>query len=291
MNVYDVITDRILTLLDQGIVPWRRPWAGGETGIPTNLDSRRPYRGINVWLLSCAGYSSPHWVTFRQAHKLGGFVRKGERGFPVLFWRWYDKDDQGETRRIPVVRYTTAFNVQQCEGLPVELEPASTTRFPPIQACEAVLANMPHPPTVREHGGRACYLPSLDTIAVPPRSCFEKAEEFYCTLLHELVHSTGHARRLARPAVMDPTTFGNHAYSKEELVAEMGAAYLCGHTGISDTTLDNSVAYIQGWLSRLRNDKTFVVNAAAAAQKAVDFVLRRTSDLAVEPDAADVGAN
>lgn len=283
-TVYDVITDRILEKLEAGTVPWHKPWKGGAAGMPRNLKSKRAYRGINVFLLSCAGYGSPHWLTFRQATQLGGAVRKGEKGFPVVFWKWPDRDKAGDNpggddrgkARGPILRYYTVFNVAQCDGIddPDAAEPP-TRAFSPIAACEQVIADMPDPPKRGSGEARAYYRPSEDLVNLPPAELFDSDEELYSTLFHELVHSTGNSKRLGRPGVTDAVLFGSHAYSKEELVAEMGAAFLCGHTGIDTATLDNSAAYIASWLDKLRNDKRLVVHAAAAAQKAADHILGR----------------
>ena len=281
-TVYDVITDRILEKLEAGTVPWHKPWKGGDAGMPRNLKSMRAYRGINVFLLSCAGYGSPHWLTFRQAAQLGGSVRKGEKGFPVVFWKWPEKagDNPGRDDRVqargPLLRYYTVFNVAQSDGIDdPDAGDVPTRTFCPIEACERVVATMPDPPRRVFGEARAYYRPSEDLVNLPPAELFDSDEELYSTLFHELVHSTGHSKRLSRPSVTDAVLFGSHAYSKEELVAEMGAAFLCGHAGIETATLDNSAAYIASWLDKLKNDKCLVVHAAAAAQKAADHILGR----------------
>jgi antirestriction protein ArdC len=286
MNVYEIITERILQRLEQGTVPWRKPWHGGEAGMPRNLVTGQPYRGINVFLLAAAGYASPYWLTFRQAKQRGGSVRSGEHGTPVVFWKWHHADEQDSEnrraqRRIPFLRYYTVFNTEQMDGVsvPVTSMPPQP-ELAPIQRCEEVVAGMPDAPAIQSGRTQAAYLPARDTIIMPARSAFESAEAHYATLFHELVHASGHARRLARPAVMDTAAFGSHAYSKEELVAEMGATFLCGHAGIETATLENAAAYIDSWLRVLRGDSRMVVQAATHAQKAADFVLGRTSESA-----------
>lgn len=283
-KVYDLITDRIIGLLEQGTVPWRKPWRTIDGGAPRNLVSGKSYRGINVFLLGCAPYSSPAWLTFRQALARGGSVRKGEKGYPVVFWKWLDKRDRDEAgedghKRIPLLRYYTVFNLEQCEGIEA---PAATaipeSPFTTLERCEQVIAGMPAAPPITHNDGRAFYQPSTDRVSVPRPSLFESAPEYYNTVFHELVHATGHEKRLGRPGITDATLFGDHAYSKEELVAEMGAAFLAGHCETGQETEANSAAYIGSWLKKLRDDKRLVVTAAAQAQKATDHILGRRFD-------------
>jgi antirestriction protein ArdC len=273
-DVYQIVTDRIIQLLAAGTVPWHQPWKS-STQWPQNLVSRRVYRGINVFLLSAARYASPYWLTFRQAQTLGGRVKKGEHAFPVVFWKIFrEEGDTDEPRRIPFLRYYSVFNVAQCEGInapviPVEGNPT----FEPIARCEEVVSNMPKRPVIDHAGGRACYQPSLDTVTMPDAKLFESSEGYYATLFHELVHATGHLSRLNRKEVAEPSRFGSDPYSREELVAEMGAAFLCGHCEVENMTVDQSASYIQSWLERLKDDRKLVVLAAAQAQKACDFIL------------------
>ena len=253
--------------------------------------SQKDYRGINVWILASAGYSSPYWLTYRQAQEIGGYVRKGEHGSPVVFWKFVDQREEtqeGEkmdntTRRVPLTRLYTVFNVRQCE-LPERLLPllkvdnalgADSPRQ--IAACEEIVAQMPQRPAIHHGEARAYYRPLTDTVNMPANSLFPKSEHYYSVLFHELTHSTGHGSRLDRATLRDLLAFGDTNYSKEEMVAEMGAAYLCGVAGIANETVNNSAAYIQGWLGKLRNDKALLVQAAAQAQKAADFIIGKAS--------------
>jgi len=278
MEVYQKITDRIIQLLEQGDVPWRKPWSGGPAAHPKNLNTGKPYRGINVFMLHAAGYESPWWLTFKQARGRGGHVRKGEKGWPVVFWKFHevgstDDDGKATTKAIPLLRQYTVFNVDQCDDIEAPAAPGvKTFDFDPIASAEGVVANMPKRPTIGHGENRAYYRPSTDAVNMPKPERFSLPTEYYSTLFHELTHATGHTSRLDRKLDTRLAAFGTADYSREELVAEMGAAFLCGHAGI-DQTLDNSAAYIGGWLKRLRNDKRLVVTAAAQAQKAADFIL------------------
>ena len=282
-KVYQIITDRIIGLLEQGTVPWQKPWSGNDQ-MPINLSSKKQYRGINVFLLAAMGYESPYWLTFLQAKKLGGTITKGEKACPVVFWKWLDPKDKQDgkglehDRRIPMLRYYSVFNVAQCEGIDdkVPLLELPEHDFNPIEDAEQIVSNMPNKPELTHKQARAFYRPSQDLVNMPRPQLFESDEEYYSTLFHELVHSTGHASRLNRFEKDQAVAFGSHTYSKEELVAEMGSAFLCNTCGIAERTLINSAAYIAGWLKRLKDDTTFVVRAAAQAQKAVDYIHNNT---------------
>ena len=270
-DVYQVVTDRIIKLLESGTVPWHRPWKGGDQA-PRNFVSKKAYRGINLFLLNAAGFTSPFWLTFNQVQSRDGRVKKGEKSFPVVFWKIFEEDEHGTTKKIPFLRYHSVFNVAQCEGINLPAPPEINGTFHPIEKCEGVVAHMPRPPAI-EHGGRAAYSPSVDRVTMPETTLFESAEAYYGTLFHELTHATGHVSRLNRKEITDPIHFGSNPYSREELVAEMGAAFLSGHCGIENATLDQSASYIQNWLEQLKDDRKLVVHAAAHAQKACDFIL------------------
>lgn len=285
-RAYEVITDRIIALIEAGTVPWHRPWGGPEHA-PRNLASGKKYRGINVFMLSAAGYDAPYWLTFKQARDRDGHVRKGEQGFPCVFWNWREavNDETGDVEKRPFLKYYTVFNVAQCDGVeyPAIQQPASSIE--PNEACDRVVSAMPRAPPIRHGGDRACYHPVNDEVRMPPRGSFFKSEEYYGTLFHELVHSTGHQSRLARPGITEPIVFGTRTYSKEELVAEMGATFICGHVGIENAVIDNSASYVASWLRRLQNDSRLVVLAAAQSQKAVDYILNHKPE-AEEPQGA-----
>jgi len=269
-SVYEIVTSRILAELEKGEIPWRKPW---RTLPPANLISKKPYRGINVFLLALAGYGSQHWLTFNQAKQLGGNVRRGEHGTKIVFWK-FDKFEtetaDGETaeRKSAFLRYYTVFNLEQTEGLKALLALPPTF---PIESAEEIVKGMPNPPAF-EQDAQAAYLPSRDTVTMPSRTAFDSQAEYYSTLFHELTHSTGHAKRLAREGFDTPQMFGSESYSREELIAEMGSAMLCGIAGIEQATISNSAAYLHSWIKRLKSDSRLVVSAASAAQKAADYV-------------------
>lgn len=280
-TTYDVVTDRIMALLDKGTVPWRRPW----TNVP---GSHRPlnirgtaYHGINRMVLSAMGYESPLWLTFKQAKELGGHIRKGEHGTPVVFWTFVDRDAQGDetddetgrNHRSGILRYSTAFNLEQTEGIAIKWQPSPPPEVPAIDVCEAIVGRYSDAPALHHGGESACYRPSTDAVQMPPRAAFATAEAYYGTLFHELGHSTGHSSRLARPGITDTNLFGSHEYSREELVAEITASFLCAEAGIDTPLIDNSAAYIASWLRALGNDKRMVVWAAGQAQRAADRIL------------------
>ena len=280
-DAYQAIADRIITLLEKGTVPWHKPW-GGEQLHPRNLTSGKKYRGINTFVLSTAEFESPYWITYKQAADRDGHVRKGEKGFPCVFWNWTEKDnpDTGQAEKYAFLKYYTVFNAEQCEGIEYPRIELPENQHTPIEACERLVREMPHQPEIRHGGHSASYSPLADLVRMPQPERFDDPESYYSTLFHELTHSTGHASRIARPGMVKPTGFGSAAYAKEELTAEMGAAFLCGHTGIERTAIDNSASYISSWLKRLKNDSRLVVTAGAQAQKAADYILDDKPDYA-----------
>ena len=274
-DVYQIITDRILALLDSGVNPWRKPWRAAAYKPPQNLLSRRPYRGINVILLGLSPYASPYWMSYRQTLQAGGHVKKGEKSSLAVFWKLFDKADQtdpSKRERIPVLRHYNVFNVEQTEGVEYPKAEVPTFTHDPIAEAERIAHAMPQPPTITNADERrAFYRQETDTVNVPPLARFEKAAEYYSTLFHELTHATAHPSRLNRKTE-GPQGFGSVNYGREELIAEMGSAYLCGKAGILDETADNSAAYLDGWRALIKADRRAVVLAAGAAQKAVDYI-------------------
>ena len=294
VTVYEQVTRKITELLEQGVVPWQKPW-DAHVGPPRNGASGRYYRGFNVFMLSFAGYDSPWWFTPRQVNDLDGHIIRGERVSWVSFFKpWLPKDehgeatedveggDEGSTRRRPaiIVRAYRVVNLDQCTGPGIDrfrekhpVERPGKNDNDPIAGCEQIVAGMPSPPSIRHGGNRACYWPHIDQISMPKLETFVSSEAYYGTIFHELTHSTGHPDRLNRKTLVAGAPFRSPVYSREELVAEMGAAFLCATAGIQDPTIENSAGYLQGWLKYLSSDPKALLVAGAQAQKAADFVL------------------
>ena len=300
------MTDRIISSLKAGVIPWEKPWktssfAGGP--FPRNFLTGKPYRGINIMLLWSNDYSSPFWLTFKQAHELKGHVRKGEVGTPIVFYKQLPEDkkkqaakDGEEDERAPfLLCHYTVFNVEQCDGLTLpELDqPETAPDVDEDELCESIVAAWESRPAMHltsptEH--RAYYRLGTDSVHMPARSRFVDTAHYYSTLFHELVHSTGHSSRLNRTF---GDRFGDELYSKEELVAEMGAAFLCAIAGIANEHTDrNTTAYIQNWISKLEEDNRLVIHAAANAQRAADCILgenfEATTSAAAETDSTEL---
>jgi len=276
VDVFSIVTNRVIELLEEGKIPWKQPWT--SAGVPMNALSKRPYRGINLWMLLSLNFERNLFLTWEQIKQQGGSVKVGEHGHLVVYWKVPKKNDDcldGE-KRIPVLRYYKVFNIAQCTGLPEGLYASVEEKeHKPILECEAIVAGMPKCPEIRHKQQEAFYHLGEDYINMPKKKSFESPELYYATLFHELVHSTGHERRLNRKSITDMAEFGSELYSQEELIAEMGSAYLSSFTGIGHKSMDNTVAYIHGWLDKLKNDKRFIIQASGQAQKAVDFILNQ----------------
>lgn len=282
VDTYKIVTDRILEMMEQGTIPWHRPWEEGGWGqTPRNAVSNKPYRGVNVLLLQGL-FADPRWITFKQALDLGGSVRKGEKGQKVVLWkstRYSKENDEGEMeqRRGWLLRAWTVFNVSQCDGLKLPpLEPRKEIVDPYIEA-KAMIDAMPLKPRVTFGSTAAYYVPLTDRLHMPDLQQFETADGFYATMFHELGHSTGHEMRLNRHGFEGLLGhFGSENYSREELCAEITSAFLCNEVGIrSDANLKNTVAYLQSWMRALKDDKRLIVWAASRSQDAADFIAGR----------------
>lgn len=280
LSIYQLVTDRVIeAILRNQAVPWACPWrTGGYEGAPANLASKRAYSGINVLLLSMSGFRSKWWLTFRQVQKLGGTVKKGQRGTPIVFWSIVekpDRDKEGTTKHIPLLRYSTVFNVEaQAEGINLPTENAETPIVVnPIESCEAIISSYINPPKFTEDGNAAYYSLASDTVNLPPRESFKSAEEYYSTKFHECIHSTAHPKRLDRKLASALSSFRSETYSREELVAEIGSCLLAAQAGIDAVTQSNSVAYLQGWVSVFKDQPRMLLEAAGAARKACAHIL------------------
>jgi antirestriction protein ArdC len=277
-DLYQNVTDRIVAAIEAGTPPWIKPWSVAGDLRPLNAATRRPYRGINSVLLGLEaqtqGYARSRWLTYRQAAELGAQVRKGERGTTVVFYKLREvpeaqSEQPGDEKRvIPLLRSFTVFNVAQIEGLPAALtEPPKPEAWTSSEAAEALLHASSA--TIRHGGVHAYYDRGLDAIHLPARSAFADGTSYYATALHELLHWTGHPARCNRDL---KGRFGDAAYAMEELIAEMGSAFLCAHCAI-DGRLQHA-AYVRAWLPVLKGDKRAVFTAAAKAQAAADYLLQ-----------------
>lgn len=265
VSVYDIVTEKIVKKLESGVIPWRKPW--GNFGA-VNWMSQKAYRGINAILLDAGEYA-----TFKQIEAVGGKVKKGSKAHLVTFWKMLDgHDEDGNPKKVPLLRYYNVFEVNtQCEGINSKRKDVHREHTP-VEVAEQIVSAYKDAPELKFASGSAYYMPSSDYVSVPPLQDYENKEDYYSTLFHELTHSTGHKTRLARPGVVSLNGFGSETYSKEELVAEIGAAMLCGTCGIEQVTIDNSASYIASWLRRLKDDKTLIVSASSQAQKAADYI-------------------
>jgi Antirestriction protein len=293
-DIYAEITDYVIAALEKGDILWNKPWH--SYGLPRNITGETAYRGWNAFLLNfvclCKQYETPYFITFLQAQKLGGTIRKGQKGYRIIYMapvpsrymsRKVRDEATGIEKEVPqmirVPKMHTVFNIAQTEGIDFTIDkPQQRTDVQKIEACEQIIAAMPKRPPITHKGDQAYYLPSLDEVFMPDQSLFHHDEGYYSTLFHELAHSTGHRSRLNREELMQSDGFGGNNYSKEELTAELTAAYLCGITGIRQKTIDNSAAYIKGWLRKLRGDKKFFLNAASQARAASEFMLNKADE-------------
>ena len=279
-KVNEIITARIIEKLESGVAPWRKTWGstGPTLGAHHNRLSGKAYRGINAFSTAMQGFESTEWLTFKQAKELGGSVKAGEKGTPIVYLHKGIKKDKetGLERETMALLYYTVFNLDQIEGVERKAEPTpKRSPFQAIEACENVIRDTQVRTPVSHGGNRACYYPGFDKISMPRKDSFESPEAYYATLFHELGHATGHESRLNRDSLRRIAGFGSHVYSKEELIAEMTAAFLCAETGIEDATLDNSASYLQSWIKALKGDSSLLVSAAAQAQKASEYILNK----------------
>jgi antirestriction protein ArdC len=294
MNAYETITKTMLELLDQGVVPWKRPWTGGRIGRPRNLCTNIPYRGVNVMMLAATalakGYTSPYWVTYKQTQYDVHFmhVREGEHGTPIVraitsAEPMPDDGDEGaaeEPRRWRGMRHYIVFNTEQYAMSDHARQTIATFYTPPltwdpVAEAERLVTGMPQVPLIRIDGTPVPYYNlKTDTVHMLDRTRFPSAGGFYESLFHELTHSTGHAQRLNRSTIAEAKSMlSSEWYGKEELIAEWGATYLLALCGLDQGTQENTAAYLRYWRNQIAADETILVQAAAQAQKACDFIL------------------
>ena len=284
LDIYSMITDRIITTLEQGVIPWHKPWIGGNS-VCISYSTGKPYSLLNHILL---GGQSGEYISFKQATLAGGHIRKGEKSKYIVFWKPYDKVDKetGEITKHFYLRYYSVFHLDQCEGISPKWTVHTISDLQPDAAANAIIRDYVDRSgiTLRiTESDKAYYQPGTDTVTVPQLSQYKQQEEYYSTLFHELTHSTGHRSRLDR--LTDIAAFGSEQYSKEELIAELGSAFLVNHCGLeTENSFRNSAGYIQGWLKALKDDKRLIISAAGAAEKAVNLILNRKEG---DPDVGD----
>ncbi len=279
-KVFDQVTERIIQALEKGVIPWKKPWTSIN---PQNINGRE-YTGINRLLLNLTEYKYPIFLTMKQANELGGYIKKGEKSHIAVFWKvmtYNDRNNNGDesVNHVPYLRYFNVFNIDQTT-VPISAVKNTQIRLDekpentdPVTKAKELIASMTDIPAIVFNADRASYSPALDRIMLPHRNLFQSDEEFYSTEFHELIHSTGHPKRLNRKGIQE-VRFGTDEYSKEELIAEVGACFLSTLCGMS-TGLENSAAYIKGWIRALKNDPRMVVHAAGQAEKAVGFLINQ----------------
>ena len=274
-DIYEMVTDKIIEQLEKGYIPWQKPWTGVHDGAYNRI-SNKPYSLLNQMLLSKTG----EYASFKQWTELGGHIRKGEKAEIVTFWKIQQIEEENEDgekiiKQLPLLRYYNVFHISQVEG--VEPKSINLNELQPIEEAERIKTEYmqrEHIKILEKVTDKAFYSPSLDYIQIPCKEQYQNIEEFYSTLFHEMTHSTGHKVRLDREDVKDCMYFGSENYSKEELCAELGSAFLINKLGIeSSKSFNNSTAYIQSWLRVLKNDKKFIISASSRAEKAVKYIL------------------
>ncbi len=273
MRPNEIVTNRILEEMDKGIIPWKKPW---NTLNPMNADGR-PYSGINRILLSLTPYADHRYLTYKKALSLGGNVRKGEHGQMVVFWKFdrVQEKDSEETKIVPFMRLYTVFNVEQCEGL--DLQPVNIERpFTAIESAQAIMEGWHGMPRLQHKEPAAFYSPRLDYINMPKPETFISDESYYATLFHEMIHGTGHETRLHR---FETNEYSHDAYGREELVAEIGSAFLCAMAGIEiPEIIENHAGYLQSWIRAIKGNNNLVITAASKAQAAFEMIAGKAAE-------------
>lgn len=274
------VVSKIISLLEHGNLNWIKSW---KTGLPKNFKSKKEYKGINSIVLNLVmqdkGYKLPYFLSYLQVQGLGGSVRAGEKSVSVFFYQMKERDVETKnedgstsmlTKKYPLLRVYQVFNVEQTT---IEVPAEAKLDFKPIELAENQIANYVSQIKIVFGGSRAFYSPSEDFIGMPIKESFVGAEEYYSTLNHELSHSTGSEKRLARDTIKDLQMFGDNDYSKEEVIAELSACFLCASAGIENKTIKNSSAYLGRWIENMKQDKTFIFKVIGQAQKSADLIL------------------
>ncbi len=276
MKVAEIVTERIIKMLESGTAPWAKPWSANCQPMRYNGQA---YRGINSVLLQSEKYTSTIWLTGKMISENGGQKKDGEVAAGIAVFYNYPTKAQREAGKRPFMRYYSVYNFEQTEGVPVPEWFTAPKVFTPLESAAEIIANMPQRPAIQHGGNKAYYRPSSDSVQLPAPESFTTPTDYYSVAFHELAHATGHDTRLAREF---STGFGSEPYSKEELIAELAASMLCAEIGInSDTSERQSAAYLKGWITALKGDTSLIASAASAAQRAADFI---SGQSATEPE-------
>jgi antirestriction protein ArdC len=288
-DLYQEVNYKIISMLEQGVAPWRRTWS--TYGLAKNYATGHVYTGINFIMMNNTLHPIPFFMTLNQVRTMGGKLKKGAKADKVIYFNVVYKDQNNrvvnkdeathlynigiEVKTLKFIKYYNVFNISDVEGIELEISEIQLKPNEKIDKCEYIVEYMPKCPEIRHIDSKgAFYSPILDIVNIPQIEQFESAEAYYATLFHELIHSTGHVSRLGREEVMNPHDFGSKPYSREELVAEMGASFLCSSVQIDfDQIFENNVAYLAGWLKVLKVDSKFIFKVTSEAQKGVDFIL------------------
>ena len=279
-SIYEKVNENIIALLEKGVCPWRQPWNTQNRKPAINMLSKKAYRGINFILTNCQSYKCNQWATYKQIASKGGHVKKGEEGTPIIFWSTFENKTEPE-KQIPFMKYSYIFNLEQCDGIAIEQpEQAPTFDHNPIEACENLISRFPLGlPEITHNNGKAFYNVTRDIIELPRMDLYASPQEYYSTYYHEIIHATGHKSRLDRKSVVDSDGYGNNLYCKEELIAELGACYLCAESGIDSATIENSASYLNNWINVLRGSPKLIIEASIAAKKASEFLIGKANDV------------
>jgi len=292
-DLAEAVTNEIIALLETGTVAWRKPWT--SFGMPQNAATHRNYEGFNAFYLNMVtiskNYTAPFFMTYKQANQLGANVRKGEKGYPIVFWKIDNvfkgivKDEKGDDEATFRKRFVpfiwTVFNIDQIDGIEFDLTQDEKRPNDIIAECQHIVTDMPHAPKINHGGNQAYYSQISDYVQMPDFDSFINSELYYKTLFHELIHSTGHKNRLDR---FSGEVNDRDEYSKEELTAELGAAFICAKTGLMASTIETSAAYIKAWLKVLKNDKSLIFSAATKAGKAANYIIGNTIEEEAETE-------
>jgi antirestriction protein ArdC len=290
-DLYQEVTNKIIAMIENGVAPWRRTW--NTYGLARNFGTDHIYTGINLILMNNTIHPIPYFLTFNQVKEQGGMIRKDSKAEKVIYFNVYYKDGNDKTldkedaikrlkhgegiQILKFIKYYNVFNIENIEGIEFNIPEIELKPNEKIAKCESIIENMPNRPEYRQiNANKACYSSEFDFVSMPAIEQFESPEAYYATYFHELVHSTGHTSRLSRMEVMHHDIYRGKNYAREELVAEMGASFLCSTVQIDfDSIVENNVAYLVGWLKVLQEDSKFIFKVASEAQKASDYILNR----------------